>query len=380
MYLPYLQPDLTDAALAAAEAQFGCKLPEAYIELLRIQNGGYINYTIKDSPHTQIWGIGPHAPSITEGHGWADRKDVRFPLEGLIPFDGNGDWFLCMDYRNGDSLPQATFVNLRHGVDKRMAPSFEAYLSVLEMAVGDECAIVTDDSLEAVMDNIESLLGVEFGELDSSLHGSVHAQIWGIGPYFPSITDDPDWEGFEDASFALEGLIPFDGDGHWFLCLDYRDGAAMPPVTYVDLECDEEKRIAPSFQSYLTQLVWDIGEEYALLTKESLPEAVAGIEGLLGVQFEEPDANMYGYPVYRAQYRDSWVFLSPNLVANGFIRENERRYDELKALMEGTALRYPFLPENALVFNALSEEARENAVQRLAAHYNLAQLKTLLPI
>ena len=45
-YLPYLQPPLTDEAVAAAEKEIGYKLPSEYLNLLRRQNGGYIRVSL----------------------------------------------------------------------------------------------------------------------------------------------------------------------------------------------------------------------------------------------------------------------------------------------------------------------------------------------
>src|SRR6185312_1469448 len=49
----------------------------------------------------------------------------------------------------------------------------------------------------------------------------------------------------------LEGLYPFDGDGHWHLCLDYRENWHEPRVTWISTESDSEKRIAGTFAEYL---------------------------------------------------------------------------------------------------------------------------------
>ena len=57
-YLPYLQPTLTNAAVAAAESQIGYKLPPEYLDLLRTQNGGYIRFSLPDKVHDTIAGIG----------------------------------------------------------------------------------------------------------------------------------------------------------------------------------------------------------------------------------------------------------------------------------------------------------------------------------
>src|SRR3974390_343838 len=99
VYLPYLQPPMTEEALADAERYVGHRLPNSYIALLRVQNGGYIRYTLPGSVHSQIRGIGPYYPSLT-GFDWREAQEyVSYELQGLIPFDGDGHWYLCLDYR-----------------------------------------------------------------------------------------------------------------------------------------------------------------------------------------------------------------------------------------------------------------------------------------
>ena len=65
-YLPYLRPPLTDAILAAGETKIGFQLPSEYVNLLRVQNGGYIHFSLPDSVHNTIAGIGPNFPSLTD--------------------------------------------------------------------------------------------------------------------------------------------------------------------------------------------------------------------------------------------------------------------------------------------------------------------------
>src|SRR5688572_29754857 len=96
-YLPYVQPSLTGEILANAEKKIGYKLPKEYIDILKIQNGGYIRFTLKETPNDQIYGIGPFFPSLTE-YDWTDYEGaVGFELPGLVPFDGDGHWYLCLD-------------------------------------------------------------------------------------------------------------------------------------------------------------------------------------------------------------------------------------------------------------------------------------------
>lgn len=232
-YLPYVQPVLTDETVKAAEEKIGHKLPKEYIELLKIQNGGYIRYTIEDTTHSQIYGIGPHFPSLTEF-----------------------EWL----------------------------------------------------------------------------------------------------EDYEDLSFELKGLIPFDGDGHWNICLDYRK-SEEPEITYIDTESDEETLIAKNFKEYLSLLTLETNNEWVIETNESIEDTIEKIESIIDIEFEEPDSFANGYPVYRSEYEESWIWVSSNKVPAAFIREEEERYEELKSEMKVMSVRYPNIPENSLLISFSDEEA-----------------------
>ena len=235
-YLPYLQPPLTDAAVAAAERQIGNKLPAEYLELLRKQNGGYIRLSLPEMVHDVIAGIGPHFPSLT-GYELAD----------------------CQEY----------------------------------------------------------------------------------------------------VSYSLKGLVPFDGDGHWYLCLDYRKNPDSPAVSHIDIELDLEGEVARSFADYLAMLRIDVEDE----ENEFVLEAVADVEAVkaalatsLGVTFDATDTWAHGYAIHRAKMgTDSdpqWLWLTPNLVPRGFARPDEARYAELKDLMPGNAPRFPELPIESHLLSA----------------------------
>ncbi len=263
IYLPYLQQPLTDSMVSDAEQQLGHKLPKEYIDLLKIQNGGYIRYRL-----------------------------------------------------NEDEYEEA----------------------------------------------------------------SIHDTISGIGDRFPSITD-VDWEYAEDeVSFELNNLIPFDGDGHWHLCLDYRDGNAEPKVTYIDVECDEQEVIADSFLEYLNLLEVDVEDEYYIETSDDISTTISNIEKLLGISFGEPNTFDYGYPEYRTKYKDSWIWINPNKVQKGFVRENEYNYEKIRSLIDenATALRFPFAPENAIILKVSEDSVCDEIVSILQKEYNINQLNTLL--
>ena len=232
-YLPYLQPPLTEAAVDSAEREIGYKLPTEYLNLLKKQNGGYIRYSLPEMVHDSIAGIGPHFPSLT-----------------------GFDWDECQEY----------------------------------------------------------------------------------------------------VSFPLKGLIPFDGDGHWHLCLDYRQQIGAPTVTYLDIECDQESPIAASFADYLGKLRIDVGEEYVVEAVSEVENLKSELSAALGITFEPPDTYAHGYPTHRGRLgtgkNPQWVWISPNTTSRGFVRPDDARYAELKDLMPGLASRFPEAPADGYILSA----------------------------
>lgn len=241
-YLPYIQPSLTDEIIEEAEKKIGYKLPKEYLELLKIQNGGYIRFALKDTPHRQISGIGPYYPSITD-------------------FDWLSD--------------------------------------------------------------------------------------------------------YEDLSFNIKDLFPFDGDGHWNICLDYRKNKLNPEITYIDTESDYEKLIAKTFNDYLNLLEIETENEYVIETNSNIEDAIKQISETAKIEFEEPDYWAHGYPVFRSNFKDSWIWISPNIAPSGFISEDDERYNELKSQMETTALRYPEIPESSLLISVSEEIVRQELFNKL---------------
>ena len=241
-YLPYVQPALTEKVIKEAETKMGYKLPKEYLELLTIQNGGYIRYTIEDTPHSQISGIGPYYPSIT-----------------------NFEWL----------------------------------------------------------------------------------------------------KEYEGLSYEIDGLFPFDGDGHWNICLDYRKNKMEPEVTYIDTEIDFEKPIAKNFKEYIDKLIIETENEYVIETNASIEETLKLISTVISSEFGQPDLFAHGYPIYSNNYKDNWIWISPNKVPSGFIRQGEDRYEELKGQMEFQSLRFPELKDNFILITFSDTEQKEELISRL---------------
>lgn len=250
-YLPYLQPPLTEAAIAAAEGKIGYKLPAEYLELLKKQNGGYIRYSLPEMVHDCIAGIGPHYPSLTDF-----------------------DWDYCREH----------------------------------------------------------------------------------------------------VSFPLQGLVPFDGDGHWHICLDYRKHPDAPSVTHVDVECDHESPIAASFEEYLWELRLDVDDEYVVEAITDIEKLKSELSGALGVPFDPPDAYAHGYPIHcvrlGTEKAPEWIWISPNLALRGIVRPDHKRYAELKDLMPGLAPRFPDVPSDGYILSV--SPAIRNRVVRTCAELGMA--------
>jgi hypothetical protein len=173
VYLPYLQPPLTNRIVQDAEAQLAVKLPHAYVAALRIQNGGYLRRT--DNPTelptvNLINGIGPQFPTIL-GHDWSEVKEymaengIRTPdrIDDLIPFCGDGHFYYCFDYRQSgrQAEPRVTYIDVEtFDADEVMAPDFGTFLHQLRPEVKEVYGLVTHDPAEVVAAAVSEATGL----------------------------------------------------------------------------------------------------------------------------------------------------------------------------------------------------------------------------
>lgn len=238
-YLPYVHDPVSDGIVKGAETQLGVSLPPSYVNLISEQNGGYVRRILPETPHRMIWGIGPEFPSITESHRTLRRRARR----------GRRFW--------AKTLP----------------------------------------------------------------------------------------------------LVPIDGDGHWYLCLDYRAGTTEPSVIFVDLEIEEERVVADTFEGFLSLLQLDVSRTALGIVGDWTADSAAQTLGIaLGVSFENQGTWAHGYATWRCSLSDDrnpqWCWISPNEVPRGFIREDHERFQKLNDRMPGSAKRFPEFPDVTVVISS----------------------------
>ena len=127
---------LTSEEIARAEALLGVRLPEAYVSLLRVQNGGYVSddfdafptgrptsWADDHVPLSTLAGIGPD-----DHHGSVTYVASGLPgvPAGLVPLSGDGQYYVALDYRNAaaDGEPAITWFDAELDQDFVIAPDF----------------------------------------------------------------------------------------------------------------------------------------------------------------------------------------------------------------------------------------------------------------
>lgn len=254
------------------------------------------------------------------------------------------------------------------------------YLPYLQPPLTDEILKSAEEKLGYTLPKeLTALLQIQNGGyIRKTLEESVHDQIYGIGPYFPSLTA-VDWSDYKDwVSFELKGLIPFDGDGHWYICLDYRKNHNNPQVTYIDTECDSQELVANSFSEYLRQLIIEDEDEYVIETDLTIEQIAQNITQLCNITFKEPDSYANGYPTYAGKIDDCTIWLTPNTVPYGFIRKGEDRYNELSPLMNEKATQFPEVADTCVFISFSDDEIGNQILNTLTLTMKITPLRTFI--
>ncbi|MDO5106553.1 SMI1/KNR4 family protein, partial [Capnocytophaga sp.] len=206
-------------------------------------------------------------------------------------------------------------------------------------------------------------------------------QLWGVGERYPCLIDlgkTLDKEVVAHITFPLDGLLAFDGDGHYYFCLDYRKNAEEPTVICIDIQDDSEEVIADNFDEFLKMLVLDTDDLYVLKTQKPLQEAIQIVKNQLDINFEMLDSSDYGYESYKAKFGGHWLFFSPNAVPLAFAREGEHNFDKLKNYAEKTALRFPEIDANCLLINIYNEKIVPTLQEKLNGIFEIERLSDMI--
>jgi hypothetical protein len=249
--------------------------------------------------------------------------------------------------------------------------SVPAFLDYVQPALTEEAVAGAEAQLGVVLPAVYLRLLREQNGGYLRARSKLSETMFGIGPRFPSITRDESWwrpKNAEPGMWAPEEpalLIPFDGDGHWDMCFDYRKcgPAGDPSVTYVDCECEYEEPIAGHLLDYLAGLVDDESDRSIRVYGTTTPEVVArGIARCLRRDVPTVGDFDHGYPIWRVALGDAeWCWCSSNRVPKGFRREGLR-----VVTTEATALRIPEDP-SCRVLLSCTEEAKPAVVAALGA-------------
>lgn len=139
-----VQAPLTDEAVREAEALLGVRLPEALLELLRVQNGGGVVDERSAFPSEPNSWAPDHAPfDSLMGIGAAERTmsllDTPYLVEewGLpspvVLLTGDGHWWIALDYREcgPDGEPPVVWLDADDESELALAPDFRSFLAGL---------------------------------------------------------------------------------------------------------------------------------------------------------------------------------------------------------------------------------------------------------
>lgn len=134
----YKLAPLTDHAVEHAEEKLKVKLPDAYLNLLRKQNGGSLVYNACPSPIPTSWADDhiniDHILGISKKEGilQSDYLISEWGLpENIVLFSGNGHSWFALDFRDTKEEPPIIFVDTESEQIIELAPHFETFLAGL---------------------------------------------------------------------------------------------------------------------------------------------------------------------------------------------------------------------------------------------------------
>ncbi|PPK83810.1 SUKH superfamily protein [Neolewinella xylanilytica] len=196
------------------------------------------------------------------------------------------------------------------------------------------------------------LLTIQNGGYVNTTGYAILEEVYGIGEGFPNIGEETARLRSEFDDPKVEYLVPLNGDGHEFICLDYRFDTENPKVTRVDLECNEEEVLGESFESYIENDLLTTQELHDLQPIYTSTISIEELEQILKryPQFIIMDMgyNLNGYNQFRIDSQSFKIlgFAYDLYVRKGFIRPSEEKYETMKDLMPETVSQLRTAPQH----------------------------------
>lgn len=129
---------VSESTIQEAENTFNVKLPGEYIDILKIQNGGYIKFDSHYSPEPTSWSGDSINVEYIMGIGY-DTGILDTPIlikewdlpDNIILICGDGHSWVAFDYRNQSKNPPVIYVDSEANQIIEIAPSFKVFLNNL---------------------------------------------------------------------------------------------------------------------------------------------------------------------------------------------------------------------------------------------------------
>lgn len=139
----YNNPPLTDKMIQQAEAELGVILPKSFLDLLKIQNGGYTKgYTYPMTkkttwsnnhvPLTELFGIVLDKESDSAHNIMLSdymTQEWGLPKKQIL-LTGDGHWWITLDYRQSN-IPTIRWIDCEFGEDIQIADTFNDFFNGL---------------------------------------------------------------------------------------------------------------------------------------------------------------------------------------------------------------------------------------------------------
>ncbi len=135
----YTLDDLVQDDIILAEKHFNVKLPQSYIDLLKIKNGGTLQYNAlplkQNHDEDDNYLIIEYLFGIKQGEGILQTKyfveEWKIDRENIIILSGDGHEWLALDYNESSSKPSVIYIFSEENKFIRLFDSFDEMLDNL---------------------------------------------------------------------------------------------------------------------------------------------------------------------------------------------------------------------------------------------------------